>query len=195
MTSADRYSPNSLGRMLGRVNSTVFKDETGEVEYYGHRVLLIRKDIFHRLEEEMQKRHAIGTGRIILSLLGRSEGHEEGKTLMKDVMLDMADRRSIPIFVRNALEESNLGFGKLKLGDFDVSSRTVTVWTQNSVEAEATTKAADNGCFFLLGYLEGLFSELLGATLNATETSCKGRGDESCLFKLTPAPPPSKIRL
>jgi len=105
MSAVDRYSPNSLGRMLGKVNSTVFKDEIGEVEYYGNRVLIIRKDVFRRLEEEMQKRHAVGTGRIILTILGRSEGHEEGKTLMRDVMLDTADRRSIPIFVKNALEK------------------------------------------------------------------------------------------
>ena len=195
MTSVDRYSPNPLGRLLGRVNSTVFKDETGEVEYYGRRVFMIREDIFRRLEEELHKRHAVGTGRIILSILGRSEGHEEGKSLMNDVMLDSADRRSIPIFVKNALEETNLGYGKLKLGDLDVSSKSVIVSTQNSVEAEVTTRALDNGCFFLLGYLEGLFSELLGTTLNATESSCKGRGDESCVFHISPAPPPSKIRL
>lgn len=195
MTAVDRYSPNSLGRLLGRVNSTVFKDETGEVEYYGHRVLMIRKDIFRRLEEEMQKRHAVGTGRIILSILGRSEGHEEGKSLMKDVMLDTAERRSIPIFVKNALEETNLGYGKFKLGDLDVSSKSIIVSTENSVEAEAKTRAPDNGCFFLLGYLEGLFSELLTATLTATEFSCKSRGDESCVFHINPAPSPSKIRL
>ena len=195
LTSVDRYSPNSLGRLLGRVNSTVFKDETGEVEYYGHRVLLIRKGIFHRLEEELQKRHAVGTGRIILSILGRSEGHEEGKSLMNDVILDSADRRSIPTFVKNALEETNLGYGKMKLGDLDVSSKTVTISTQNSLEAEVTTTALDNGCFFLMGYLEGFFSELLGTTLTATESSCKGRGDNACVFHVSPAPPPSKIRL
>jgi len=195
MSAVDRYSPNSLGRMLGKVNSTVFKDEIGEVEYYGNRVLIIRKDVFRRLEEEMQKRHAVGTGRIILTILGRSEGHEEGKTLMRDVMLDTADRRSIPIFVKNALEESNLGYGKLKLVDLDVSAKIVTVSIPNSVEAEATAKSPDNGCFFLLGYLEGLFAELLNSSLIASETKCRGRGDDGCTFQINAAPPPSKIRI
>jgi len=195
MTAVDRYSPNSLGRMLGRVNSTVFKDDKGEVEYFGNRVLIIRKNVFRRLEEEMLKRHSVGTGRIILTILGRSEGHEEGRTLMKDVLLDAADRRSLPVFVKNALEESNLGYGKLKLGDWDVSSKTVTVSTQNSVESDATNKSSDNGCFFLLGYLEGLFAELLNSPLIASETSCRGRGDDACVFQINPAPPPSKIRL
>jgi len=195
MTAIDRYSPNSLRRQLGKLNSITFRDEAGEMEYFGQRVLMLRKDMFRVLGEELEKRHASGTGRIILAILGRSEGHEEGKTLMSDVMLDSADRRSIPTFVKNAVEETNLGYGKLKLDDLDISAKSVTVSTENSVEADQSVESGQTRCFFLLGYLEGLFSELLSAPLTGSETSCRGRGDETCIFHITAGPPPSKWKL
>lgn len=195
MTAVDRYSPTSLKRQLSRLNSITFRDEAGEIEYFGQRVLMLRRDMFKLLAEELEKRHASGTGKIILGILGRSEGHEEGKTLMTDVMLDSADRRSIPIFVKNALEDTNLGYGKLKLGNLDISTKSVTISTQNSVEAMTPTEPGEAGCFFLLGYLEGLFSELLTAQLIGSETSCRGRGDANCTFQIGTEPPPSKWKL
>ena len=195
MTAVDRHSPNSLKRLLGRVNSMTFKDEMGEVEYFGQRVLMLRKDVFRLLRDELEKRHAVGTGRIILGILGRSEGREEGRTLMADVLLDSADRRSIPIFVKNAVEEANLGYGKLRVGGLDISTKSVTVSTDNSVETDTTNKSEEAGCFFLLGYLEGMFSEVLGSPVVGNETTCRGRGDPTCTFQIAPGFPASKWKL
>ena len=195
MTEVDRYSANSLRRALGKLNSITFKDDFGEMEYFGQRVLMLRTDLFRILKQELESRHASGTGKIILEILGRSEGQAEGKKLMSDVMLDTADHRSIPIFLKNAVEETNLGYGKLKLGDVDMSLKTLTVSTENSVEADGLAESNDNGCSFLLGYLEGLFSELLNSKLLGSEALCRGRGDKKCVFNITPGPPPSKWKL
>lgn len=151
--------------------------------------------MFEVLSEELEKRHALGTGKMILGILGRSEGREEGRTLMADVVLDSADRRSIPIFIKIAVEDTNLGYGKLKLGDFDVSTKSVTVTTQNSVEAMKRGDSGEVGCFFLLGYLEGLLSELLSATLTGSETTCRGKGNDTCTFEIGAGLPPSKWKL
>ena len=195
MTAVDRYSPNSLRRHLSRLNSITFRDDAGEIEYFGQRILILRRDMFKVLVGELEKRHASGTGKMILGILGRSEGHEEGRTLMADVMLESADRRSIPIFIKNAVEDTNLGYGKLKLGDLDVSTKSATITTQNSVEAMKTGDSGEIGCFFLLGYLEGLLSELLSTALMGSETACRGKGNDTCRFEIGAGLPPSKWKL
>ncbi len=194
MTAVDRYSANSLRRLMGSVNSVSFKDETGEVEYFGQRIVMLRRDAFQLLGEELAKRHASGTGNLILGIVGRRVGREEGLTLAANALRD-AENRSLPVLIRNAVEETNMGYGKMRVIELDMSSKTATLSTKNSFEAGTTNPSPDTGCFFLLGYLEGLFSELLGSQLRGVEVSCRGRGGEACVFKLEPNFEKSKSRL
>ncbi len=186
MAAVDRYSANSLRRLLGSVNSVTFKDETGEVEYFGQKVVMLRRDAFQLMGEELAKRHASGTGNIILGIVGRRVGTEEGKALTSNVLQDAGESRSLPTLIRNAVEETNMGYGKIQVLELDLSSKTASVSTRNSFEAETTSRSGETVCFFLLGYLEGLFSELLGTQLRGGETSCRGKGDPECVFKLEP---------
>jgi predicted hydrocarbon binding protein len=195
MTAIDRYSSNSLRRLLGRINSIAFKDETGELEYFGQKMVMLRHDAFRLLAEELEKRHAIGTANIILGIMGRQAGREEGKALMADVLLESAGSISIPVFIRNTVEETNLGYGKLHVDELDMSGKTVTVSTANSFEADTKRELGQSVCFFLLGYIEGLFSELLSTQLRGIETSCKGKGDTSCMFQIRPDFPKSKFKV
>ena len=186
MAAVDRYSANSLRRLLGSVNSLTFKDETGEIEYFGQKIIMLRRDAFQLLGEELAKRHASGTGNIILGIVGRRVGTEEGKALTSGVLDDAGESRSLPTVIRNAVEETNMGYGKMQVVDLDLSSKTATLSVQNSFEAETTTPSGETACFFLLGYLEGLFSELLGTQLRGGETLCRGKGDPSCVFRVEP---------
>lgn len=186
MTAVDRYNANSLRRQLGSVNSITFKDETGEVEYFGQKIVMLRRDAFQLLGEELAKRNAAGTGKIILGIVGRRVGAEEGKALTANVLRDVGESRSLPMLIRNAVEETNMGYGKLQVVELELSSKTATLSTQNSFEAEAATPSGETACFFLLGYLEGLFSELLGGQLRGSETQCRGKGDPACIFHVEP---------
>ncbi len=195
MTAVDRYSSNSLRRLLGKINSISFKDETGEVEYFGQKMVMLRHDAFRLLREELEKRHAVGTANIIVGIIGRQAGIEEGKALLADVLLESAGSVSIPVFIRNAIEETNLGYGKFKIDELDASGKTVTVSTPNSFEVDTKRQSGESSCFFLLGYLEGIFSELLSSQLRGIETSCKGKGDSACVFQIKADFPKSKWKV
>ena len=194
MAAIDRYSANSLRRLFGGLNSVSFKDETGEVEYFGQRIVMLRRDAFQLLGEELAKRHASGTGNLILGIVGRRVGGEEGKTLVANLLRD-AESRSLPVLIRNAVEETNMGYGKMRLIELDTSTKTAKLSTKNSFEVGTASPSSETGCFFLLGYLEGLFSELLSAPLRGVETSCRGRGSEACVFTVEPNFEKSKSRL
>lgn len=193
MTAVDRYSANSMRRLLGSTNSLILKDEIGEVEYFGQKVIMLRNDAFQLLREELEKRQAAGTGNIILSIVGRKVGVEEGKVL--SAVRDAEEGRHLPTFIQNAVEETNLGYGKLEVTDMDLSAKTVTVSTLNSFETGTKKQSGEPACFFLLGYLEGLFSQLLGVEVRGSETSCRGKGDMSCDFQLGPNFPKTKWKL
>ncbi len=195
MAAVDRYSTDSLRRLLGSLNSVTFKDETGEVEYFGQKIVMLRRDAFQLLGEEMAKRHASGTGNIILGIVGHRVGMEEGKALTANVFRDAGENMSLPILIRNVVEETNMGYGKIQIIELDLSSKTATLSTRNSFEAEKATPSGETVCFFLLGFLEGLFSELLGDELRGRETSCSGKGDSACVFKLEPNFQKSKWKL
>lgn len=194
MAAVDRYSANNLRRLFGSLNSVSFKDEKGEVEYFGQRIVMLRRDAFQLLGEELAKRHASGTGNLILGIVGRRVGGEEGKTLLANLSRD-GESRSLPVMIRNAVEETNMGYGKMQLIELDTSSKAATLTTKNSFEVGSTSPSSEAGCFFLLGYLEGLFSELLSSPLRGVEVSCRGRGGEACVFKIEANFEKSKSRL
>ncbi len=187
MTFVDRFSADSLKRLLGSLNSVNFRDESGEVEYFGQKVVMLRRDAFQLMKEELAARNAGGTANLVLGIVGRRVGVEEAKAIMIQSGLQNAgESRSIPDLIQRTVEETNMGYGKILVKDLGMSSKTVTVSVRNSFEAEGVKNHEGTCCFFLLGYLEGLFSEFLESKLRGTETYCVGRGDQSCVFELGP---------
>ncbi len=196
MTAVDRYSANSLKRLLGSLNSVTFRDEKGEVEYFGQKVVVLRRDAFQLMKEELAARNAGGTANLVLGIVGRRVGSEEGKALMSQGEFQAArESRSIPALIQKAVEETNMGYGKLLIRVLDMSSKTVTVSVRNSFEAENARSQEMTCCFFLLGYVEGLFSEFLATQVRGNETHCCAKGDPSCVFELGPAFQSSKWKL
>ncbi len=185
MSAVDRYSQDSFKRLLGAVNSVSFRDDTGEVEYFGEKVVILRKESFQLFRQELIRRNASGTGNLILGIVGRSVGRAEGRTIVSKLARETGSVTLSSEYVRNAVEETNLGYGKILLESLELTAKAAGITTENSFEAGPATGPEGNGCFFLLGYLEGLLSELLGAELRGVESSCKSRGDQVCTFRLT----------
>ncbi len=194
MASPERFSPIGLRRLASVLNSISFRDEKGEVEYFGQKVVMLRRDAFRLMVEELSKRQAEGTAKILLGIVGQRVGQEEGKALVATSQSMDMDRGSTPQFIRTAVEETNLGYGKISLKELEVSSGSAEVSVLNSFEADPPGHSENATCFFLLGYLEGLFSQLLNKNMRGLETRCMGKGDENCSFELSPVPP-SKWKL
>ncbi len=185
MTAVDRFSPDSFKRLLSTINSVRFRDERGEVEYFDEKVVIIRRESFQVFRQELAKRNALGTGNLIMGIVGRSVGRAEAKTIVSHIAQGTGEKTLSSEHIRNAVEETNLGYGRTVLEELDTTSKTATVSTINSFEAGSALEPEGTTCFFLLGYLEGLLSDLLSTELRGVETSCTSRGDPSCVFRLS----------
>lgn len=182
MAASDRYSENSLRRFISVLNSIRFRDELGQVEYFGQKVVILRRDAFALMRKELAK-VAGSASSVILGIAGRRVGAEEGRALLaKAESLGMKTGPSKEEFVRIALEETNMGYGKMKLLQSNESDGNIKVTILNSFETDSTDKVSSPSCFYTLGYVEGLLSVLLGKNLKGRETSCYGRGDQFCIF-------------
>lgn len=96
----------------------------------------------------------------------------------------MKTPNSFPEFVRVSVEDTNMGYGKMKINELDVGLGTVTVSVSNSFEADPAGRSQRASCVFMLSYLEGIFSQLMGKNIRGSEITCRGKDDEMCMFRL-----------
>ena len=189
MSSPDKYSANSIRRLLGSLNSIHFRDEIGEIEYFGQKIVMLRRDTLELFKKELSKRQAAGTANVVAGVIGRSVGEEEGKILREaGESIGVETGRSTVDFLRISIEETNMGYGKVKVKELNISEGNATLLILNSFEAEPPGHADSSCCFFALGYLEGLLSKLSQKEFRGTEPECRGKGDESCTFRLNQSP-------
>src|SRR6266704_2010816 len=116
MSSLERYSTNRVRRLIGSINSIRFKDDNGEVEYFGQQVVMLRRDAFVLIRDELA-RVAGGASQVILGIAGCTVGKEEGKVLLK--AKGVRHLQSFSNFIRLAVEETNMGYGKIKIEDLN----------------------------------------------------------------------------
>jgi len=188
MSGTGRFSPNSMRRMISVVNSIRFRDELGEVEYFGQKVVLLRRDVFELIRKELSRLSGQAAN-VILEIAGRRVGTEEGRALKaKAESLGIQGPGSLPDFVRTAVEETNIGIGKVRVVDLGDLDGTVNVSIQNGFEVDKPGGSLKPVCFFTLGYLEGVFSQLLGKEVQGKETGCRARSEDFCRFTLNVRP-------
>lgn len=184
MSSVGRYSTNGLKRMITALNSIRFKDEIGEVEYFGQKVVMLRRDAFTLMKKELMRIGGAACN-VTLSIAGRRVGSEEGKALLaKAESLGIKSPDSFSEFIRIAVEETNMGYGKVKVTQLDLQSGTVAVSLTNSFEAEEAGLSHKPSCIYSLSYLEGLFTQLIRRELKGKEVTCRAKGDKVCTFDL-----------
>jgi len=113
LSAVDRFSQDSFKRLLGAVNSVSFRDDSGEVEYFGEKVVILRKESFQLFRQELIRRNASGTGNLILGIVGRGVGRAEGRTIVSRLARETGSVTLSPEYVHNAVEETNLGYRKI----------------------------------------------------------------------------------
>ncbi len=180
-----RYSSNGLRRLISSLNSIRFRDDVGEVEYFGQKVVLLRRDAFSLIRKELSRVAGSASG-VILEVAGRRVGTEEGIVLSsKAESLGLNNPGALPDFIRTAVEESNMGFGKMQVKELEIPAGEAVVVVQNSFEAEDAGVSLRPICRFTSGYLEGIFGQLMGKNMRAREIECRAKGDNDCKFTLT----------
>jgi predicted hydrocarbon binding protein len=175
------------------MNSIRFRDEIGEVEYFGQKVVVLRRDAFSLMRKELM-RVSGNAANVIFGIAGRRVGSEEGKALLsKADALGLKTPQSMPEFVRVAVEETNMGFGKIWIDGLNLDSAVAQVSISNSFESEPAGSSAKPSCIFTLSYLEGIFSQLMGKDVRGSEVNCRAKGDKLCRFSLSPGPSPAPV--
>lgn len=182
--SPGRFSPNALKRLITSMNSIRFRDEVGEIEYFGQKVVLLRRDVFGLIRGELS-RVAGPAANVIISLAGRKVGTEEGQALaVKAEALGLNGPQVFPGFIKTAVEETNMGIGKIRVSDLNSQDGRADITVVNCFESDRPGGSPKPTCFFTLGYLEGIFSKLTGKDLRGREVACNAKGDSVCRFTL-----------
>jgi predicted hydrocarbon binding protein len=172
------------------MNSIRFRDDIGEVEYFGHRVVILRRDVFTLMSKELM-RVAGNVAHVILGITGRRVGIEEGRALLsKAHALGLKTPQSMPEFVRVAVEETNMGFGKIQVDELNLEAGIAQVSISNSFESHPSSSSWKPSCIFTLSYLEGIFSQLIDRDVTGREVDCTAKGDKACRFIIAPRPSP-----
>lgn len=130
-----------------------------------------------------------GAANVILEIAGRRVGTEEGLALKaKAESLGLKGPEAFPEFVKDCdggdehrdWEGPGYGAGQ---GDGNVS-----ISLLNGFEVDRPGGSLRPMCFFTLGYLEGVFSQLLGKDVRGKEVGCRARGEDFRRFTLTVQP-------
>lgn len=167
------------------VSSIRFKDDTGEVEYFGQPIVMLRKDAIRIIRDELMR---VGgpSGRVIVHTAGHVSGREEGKALLeKAKVLGIKSPQSLPSTILTAVEEMNMGYGKIQIEDVNLGTTTLKISLSNSFETDQPSPSRRPTCLFMLSYFKGLFSQLIGKDLGGEEYECRSKGDPNCRFRLS----------
>lgn len=151
---------------------------------------MLRRDAFSLMRKEMM-RISGNAANIIFRMAGRRVGTEEGRTLVsKAIALGLKTPQAMPEFVRVAVEETNMGFGKVRVDELNLESGLARVSVANSFESEPAASSTIPSCIFTLSYLEGIFSQLIDKEVRGREVDCRAKGDKLCQFTLMREPDP-----
>jgi predicted hydrocarbon binding protein len=173
-----------MKRLISSVGSIRFRDEIGEVEYFGQQVVMLRRDAIKLIRDELVR---IGgaAGTVIVLTAGFVSGREEAKVILsKAKALGVKPSETLPAPFLTAVEETNMGYGKIRIDNINFGSWTFNITVLNSFEVDQTGRSRKPTCVFILSYLKGLFSELAGKDLGGEEFECKSKGDPQCRFRL-----------
>jgi predicted hydrocarbon binding protein len=78
------------------------------------------------------------------------------------------------------------GWGDFSLTSLDLNGITASVTVLNSFEcAHGVGSSSSPSCDFIRGHIAGVFSEMFGKRMDATETLCVGLGHAKCQFDVS----------
>jgi predicted hydrocarbon binding protein len=171
-----------------------FRDEAGQVEYFGQPVVMLRRDAIRLIRDELVRLGGAG-GRVILDTAGYVSGREEGSALLTQARAHgVKSPESLPAAILTAVEETNMGYGKITIDDINFGTWTFKISVANSFEVDSTGRSGRPTCIFILSYLKGFFSQLVDKDLGGKEVECRSQGDQSCKFWLAVAPQSDSVK-
>ena len=184
-TNPKRSTGYDLRRLVGSVNQLRFNDNKGEVSFFGQKMIILRRDVIRIIREALER--LVGDQSApFLSYLASGIGVHEGSIFRESIgSTGEQSRQSLENLVHSALEDTNLGLGKIQINglDFDKSSANIVV--ANCFEAMENGSSEEPNCIFTSGFLAGIFAEVLDKTVQAKEVRCISQGATECEFQIS----------
>ncbi len=75
------------------------------------------------------------------------------------------------------------GLGILDMEEFEKDER-IVLSIEECVESAGLPNVGKKVCYYMSGYLEGLFSVFLGKEVKCRELKCVAKGDKKCVFEI-----------
>jgi len=164
-----------------------FNDNKGEVSFFGQKMIILRRDVVRVMRDGLE-RLVQDQAAPFLSYLASGIGIHEGSIFRDSITATGPQMRAeLESLVHSALEDTNLGLGKVRIREIDFDKASASVEIANCFEALENGGSDEPNCMFTSGFLAGLFAEVLDRTVQARETKCISQGSPECEFEITPA--------
>ncbi len=193
-TSPRRPSPVDLRRLVGSVNQLRFNDNKGEVAFFSQKMIILRRDFFRVMREGLER--MVGDQAApFLSYLASGVGVHEGSIFRDSVQTEGEQARAeLEDLVHTAFEDTNLGWGKIRVSNLNFDTGIADITIINCFEALENGNCDNPNCMFTSGFLAGLFAEVFDRTVQANELKCISTGAASCEFHIVPSEPQEQAK-
>jgi predicted hydrocarbon binding protein len=150
-------------------------------------MIILRRDVIRIMREALER--LVGDQSApFLSYLASSIGIHEGSIFRDSIGSIGAEARpGLENLVHSALEDTNLGLGKIKVNSIDFDKISANITVGNSFEATENGPSEEPNCIFTSGFLAGIFAEVLDKTVQAKEVKCMSKGASECEFQISNA--------
>jgi predicted hydrocarbon binding protein len=184
-TNPKRSTGYDLRRLVGSVNQLRFNDNRGEVSFFGQKMIILRRDVIRIMREALER--LVGDQSApFLSYLASGIGVHEGSIFRESIgTTGEQSRQSLENLVHSALEDTNLGLGKIRINGLDFDRSNANIIVSNCFEATENGPAEEPNCIFTSGFLAGIFAEVLDKTVQAKEVRCMSLGAPECEFQIS----------
>jgi predicted hydrocarbon binding protein len=174
-----------LRRLVGSVNQLRFNDNRGEVSFFGQKMIILRRDVIRIMREALERLVGDQSGPF-LSYLASGIGVHEGSIFRESIGTTGPETRpQLENLVHSALEDTNLGLGKVRINTIDFDKTNADITIANCFEATENGPSEEPNCIFTSGFLAGIFAEVLDKTVQAKEIKCISKGAPECEFHIS----------
>ena len=148
-------------------------------------MIILRRDVIRIMREALER--LVGDQSApFLSYLASGIGVHEGSIFRESIgSTGPETRASLENLVHSALEDTNLGLGKIRVNTIDFDKINANVTVGNSFEATENGPSEEPNCIFTSGFLAGIFAEVLDKTVQAKEIKCMSKGAPECEFQIS----------
>jgi predicted hydrocarbon binding protein/ACT domain-containing protein len=153
------------------------------------RTLIVRADVVSSILDRVKGIFGADgkAGKAIVYGMGEAAGRTFYRGIARQIKTETIKSRLKDVVGLDTAQ----GWGDFRLTSMDLNKTTASVTVLNGFECVrlqgADSPSATSTCDFVRGHLAGLFSEMFGKRMDASETLCVARGDAKCQFEIVPS--------